>query len=138
MDMWDPYINSVSNHLPEADRKIVFDKYHIAGHLGAAVDRVRGQEHKDPTEDGKDCLIGTKYLWLRNPDNFTDAAWKAFKSLRESTLKTARAWALKESAMSLFDYISDGYLVWAGRSQRCTPFHGEIFLFWALGLVRAG
>jgi transposase len=105
MDMWDPYINSVRNHLPEADRKIVFDKYHIAGHLGEAVDRVRRQERKDPTEDGKNCLIGTKYLWLRNPANFTDAAWNAFKSLRESTLKTARAWALKESAMALFDFV---------------------------------
>jgi len=108
MDMWDPYVNSVSKNLPDGNRKIVFDKYHIAGHLGEAVDRVRRQERKDPTEDGEDCLIGTKYLWLRNPDNFTDEAWKAFKSLRESTLKTARAWALKESAMTLFDFAYEG------------------------------
>ena len=31
-------------------------------------------------------------------------AWKKFKSLRESTLKTARAWALKETGMALFEY----------------------------------
>jgi transposase len=104
MDMWDPYIASVRNHLPDADKKIVFDKYHIAGHLGDAVDRVRRQERKSPVMEEDDRLVGTKYLWLRNPANFTDAAWKAFKALRESTLKTARAWALKESAMSLFDY----------------------------------
>jgi transposase len=107
MDMWDPYVNSVSNHVSEADQKIVFDKYHISGHLGDAVDRVRRQERKDPTTNTDD-LIGTKYLWLRNPENFTDAAWKAFKSLRESTLKTARAWAIKESAMSLFDFVYEG------------------------------
>jgi hypothetical protein len=40
------------------------------------------------TEDGKDCLIGTKYLWLGKPDSFMDAARMAFKSLRDSTLKT--------------------------------------------------
>lgn len=109
MDMWDPYVNSVNRHLPDADQKIVFDKYHIAGHLGKAVDRVRIQERKDPSADGHGRLIGTKYLWLRNPDNFTAEAWKAFQSLRKSTLKTARAWALKESAMSLFDFVYEGW-----------------------------
>jgi transposase len=108
IDMWDPYFNSVRNHLPDADQKIVFDKYHIAGHLGGAVDRVRRQERKSPLVEGDERLVGTKYLWLRNPANFTDAAWQAFKSLRESNLKTARAWALKESAMSLFDYTYEG------------------------------
>jgi transposase len=108
MDMWDPYVSSVTNHLTDADQKIVFDKYHIAGHLGEAVDRVRRQERKDPDADIDDRLIGTKYLWLRNPKNFTAVAWKGFKTLRESTLKTARAWALKESAMFLFDYVYEG------------------------------
>jgi transposase len=108
MDMWEPYINSVRNHLPDADSKIVFDKYHIASHLGNAVDLVRRQERRILAEVGDERLVGTKYLWLRNPGNFTDAAWAHFKSLRESTLKTARAWALKESAMELFDYTYEG------------------------------
>jgi transposase len=106
MDMWDPYVNSVNKHLPDANQKIVFDKFHIAGHLGEAVDRVRREERKNPTAD--DSLIGTKYLWLRNPESFTAEAWKAFQSLRKSTLQTARAWALKESAMSLFDFVYEG------------------------------
>lgn len=46
MDMWDPYINSTRKHLPEADRKIVFDKFHIAKHLSEAVDLVRRRENK--------------------------------------------------------------------------------------------
>ena len=44
MDMWDPYVASVREHVPGADRKIVFDKFHIAKHLGEAVDRVRRHE----------------------------------------------------------------------------------------------
>jgi transposase len=32
MDMWDPYVSSTRRHLPEADNKIVFDKFHIAKH----------------------------------------------------------------------------------------------------------
>src|SRR5215813_764345 len=42
MDMWDPYISSVREHGPEADSKIVFDKYHVAKYLGDAVDRCGG------------------------------------------------------------------------------------------------
>ena len=41
MDMWDPYVTSTRNHLPDAQRKIVFDKFHIAKHLSEAVDLVR-------------------------------------------------------------------------------------------------
>ena len=33
MDMWDPYVASTREHLPESDKKIVYDKYHIAAHL---------------------------------------------------------------------------------------------------------
>ncbi len=44
MDMWEPFINSVRANVPDADSKIVFDKYHIASHLGNAVDLVRRQE----------------------------------------------------------------------------------------------
>ena len=38
MDMWDPYIASVEAHAPDAAKKIVFDKFHVAQHLGEAVD----------------------------------------------------------------------------------------------------
>jgi len=125
MDMWDPYVASVRKHIPEADRKIVFDKFHIAGHLGEAVDKVRRKEKKLLAAEGDLRLVGTKYDWLRNPGNFTRAEWRDFKALRESNLRTARAWALKESAMAMFDYHYEGaarrhfrwWYGWATRSR---------------------
>src|ERR1700761_648160 len=66
MDMWDPYINSTLNHLPEARKKIVFDKFHIAKHLAEAVDLVRRRENKQ-LRAGDDRLTGTRYDWLRHP-----------------------------------------------------------------------
>ena len=104
MDMWDPYENSVREHLPGADEKIVYDKFHVAKHLGEAVDRVRRGENKQLRAEGDDRLVGTKYRWLRNPENFSPSQWRAFAALRRSNLKTARAWALKEQAMALWDY----------------------------------
>jgi transposase len=50
MDMWDPYVNSTREHLADADGKIVFDKFHIAKHLGEAVDRVRAARKQDATQ----------------------------------------------------------------------------------------
>lgn len=125
MDMWQPYINSVQEHLPKGEKKIVFDKFHVAKHLGEAVDKVRRAENKVLRADGDDRLVGTKYAWLRNPGNFRRDAWDEFRTLRESNLKTARAWALKEQGMAFWDVPSarkakdhfDWWYRWATHSR---------------------
>lgn len=104
MDMWDPYINSTLNHLPEAQSKIVFDKFHIAKHLSEAVDLVRRRENKQLRAAGDDRLTGTRYDWLKHPAKMDPADRREFTALKDSALKTARAWALKESMMAFFAY----------------------------------
>jgi transposase len=108
MDMWRPFISSVSEHVPDADRKIAFDKFHVAGHLGEAVDRVRRGEHRDLLETGDDSLKGSRYLWLTNPDNLDAAGTGALNALHQMNLKTSRAWALKETAMCLWRFVQRG------------------------------
>jgi transposase len=104
MDMWEPYRKTVRELVPDADAKIVFDKFHVLMHVNAAVDMVRKQEHTALVADGDSRLTRTKYQWLKNPANFSASAWKAFTELRTSTLKSARAWAMKESLRQLWDY----------------------------------
>jgi transposase len=104
LDMWDAYLNSLRAHLPVADSKIVFDKFHIAQHLGEAVDEVRRKENKDLYRIGDKQLKGTRFKWLKNPKNMTEKEKNSFRPLRRSALKTARAWAIKQTAMKLFDY----------------------------------
>jgi transposase len=103
LDMWDPYVASLREHLPKAEQKIVFDKFHIAKHLGEAVDRVRRREHKVLKAEGDERLTGTKYDWLRNPASMDEKQRRDFAELRRSELKTARAWALRETAMGLYN-----------------------------------
>lgn len=105
MDMWDPYLESVRAHVSEADQKIVFDKFHVAKHLGEAVDQVRRKEHRALKAEGDERLTGTKYDWLRNPAAMDREQKQEFAKLRDSELKTARAWALKETAMTLYNYV---------------------------------
>jgi len=104
MDMWDPYVASVMENVPDGGKKIVYDKFHIAKHLGEAVDKVRRKENRTLRAAGDDRLTGTRYDWLRNPAAMEPADRQAFAELRRSGLKTARAWALKETAMALFSY----------------------------------
>jgi len=49
---------------------------------------------------------------------------RQFKALRESTLRTARAWAIKQLAMSLWHYTSKvwarkGWQQWLSWAMRC-------------------
>lgn len=94
----------MSEHVREGSKKIVYDKFHIAKHLGEAVDKVRRKENRTLRAGGDDRLTGTRYDWLRNPAAMEPADRRAFAELRRSGLKTARAWALKETAMALFNY----------------------------------
>lgn len=104
MDMWRAYIGATRRHVPDADQKIAFDKYHVASQLGKAVDLVRRSEHRVLQASGDGRLNRTKYWWLINPKNMSDGLTKEFAPLKRSALKTARAWAIKELAMSLWDY----------------------------------
>ena len=125
MDMWPAFINATLESIPNAEEKIAFDKFHVAKYLGEAVDKVRRQEHKALMSEGYEDLKGSKYDWLTNPENMTRKHKMRFKLLRESTLKTARAWAIKEMAMSLWHYVSktwarkgwEQWLSWAVRSR---------------------
>lgn len=122
MDMWRPYISSTRRYVPDADEKIAFDKFHVAKQLGDAVDKVRRREQKALRAEGRDVLTGTRYFWLENPQNMDQDRWEQFEPLRNSVLKTARAWAIKELAMMLWGYVRRG---WARRAW-------QRWLGWAL------
>ena len=101
MDMWEPYVQSVQTHVPQAERKIVFDVFHILQHMNTAVDKVRRAEHRRLRAQGDDTLTGSKYVWLYGEENVPDHHQERFTELTRrrsrKPLKTARAWSLKES-----------------------------------------
>jgi transposase len=109
MDMWDPYIASTLAHVPDGEKKIVFDRFHIMQHMNEAVDAVRKEENRLLMEDDFDILKGTKYLWLFAEENTPEKMAERFGWIRESNLKTARAWAIKESLRGLWSYRRKGW-----------------------------
>ena len=102
MDMWEPYIQATRERVPEAAEKIVFDRFHIMGHVGKAVDTVRKQEHRALMASGDETLKGSKYLWLYSRENVPEQRREEFDALKRQELKVGRAWAIKEAlAVSL-------------------------------------
>ena len=104
MDMWDPYIAATKDLVPGGDRKIVFDRFHVIRQVTDALDKVRRQEHKILMAKGEEFLKGTKHLWLMNEEKVPDWRKGEFDEIRKMKLKTARAWALKESLRHFWDY----------------------------------
>jgi transposase len=114
MDMWEPYIQATRAQVPEADKKIVFDRFHIMGHIGKAVDTVRKQEHRDLMASGDETLKGSKYLWLYSRENIPKRRHDEFAALRRQELKVGRAWAIKEALRRLWHYVypASGWKFW--------------------------
>lgn len=123
MDMWAPYISVVQHYVHDAERKICFDKFNVAQHLGDAVDKVRRREHCELVAAGITALTGSRYAWLLNPENMTGGQSSLLKRLKRVALRTARAWAIKEHAMCLWSYVSRGWAkrawkAWIGWAER--------------------
>ncbi|MCI0525104.1 MAG: ISL3 family transposase [Acidobacteria bacterium] len=122
-DMWDPFLRAIRENIPDA--LVCFDKFHIASHLGKAVDRVRKDEHRELQSRGDLTLSRSKYLWLQRPENMKPSNRKRFESLKDANLRVSRAWAMKETAMNLWNYrkplaaskVWHRWLGWVGRSR---------------------
>ena len=114
MDMWEPYIQATRAQVPNADDKIVFDRFHVMGHISTAVDTVRKQEHRDLMASGDETLKGSKYLWLYSRENVPEERHDELAALRRQELKVGRAWALKEALRCLWRYVypASGWKFW--------------------------
>lgn len=123
LDMAPAFIAATKASVPQA--ALVHDKFHIAKHLNEAVDAVRRAEHKALLAAGDETLKGTRQLWLFNPLNFSAGQLEQFDKLKDSGLKVARAWAMKELFTKLWDYVYEGsarrffarWFAWASRSR---------------------
>lgn len=94
-DMSPSFISGVKESFPRA--ALTFDKFHIVKIINEAVDEVRRQESKE-----NPLLKGTRYIWLKNPQNLTQKQEQAMQSLRGLNSKTERAYGIKLAFQGLF------------------------------------
>jgi len=108
VDLWKAFSSSVIRNVPDAEKKLCLDRFHVAGYFGKALDKVRKREHRALMADGDETLKGRKYDFLRTSANTDNRTRRSFFEIAKSSLKTARAWAMKETAHLLWDYIYVG------------------------------
>ena len=123
MDMGKAYIAATRDRVPDADDKIAFDRFHVAKLLSDGVDAVRREENAALRGRGDNRLVGTRYLWLKHVFSISEQHWDSFEDLRESSLKIARAYAIKDTAESLWrpresNEIYDDWMKWYGWAIR--------------------
>jgi transposase len=124
MDMWENFMDARAEVLPAAET--VHDKFHVVRELTKAVDTIRKGEHRQMKRDGKpELLKKTKYLWLKNPENWTDGQRSHFASLKIDALQVGRAWSIKEAFEGFWEYryagsarkFFDRWYFWATHSR---------------------
>lgn len=125
MDMWQPYMESAQALVPQA--VIVHDKFHCVKELKKAVDSVRKKEHKilKAENDGESVLNKTKYLWLKNPKNWSDAQREQFAAMKIDVLQVGRAWTIAQAFEGFWEYryagsarkFFDRWYFWATHSR---------------------
>jgi len=105
IDMGKAYFSSAIHKVPNAVKKIVFDRYHVMGIATKAVDQVRRDENTRITRQGETSpLAKTRYMWLYSEENLPEKYEASFAALKESELLTAKAWGMKELLRKLWSF----------------------------------
>ena len=119
MDMSKAFISGVEKFLPQAC--ITFDKFHVIQALNKAQDEVRRTE-----QNLNPLLKGSRYVWLKNPQNLTDKQKMQLETLRYENTKTAKVYQMKMTFQDIYRNVHDPeaakvaikkWLSWAVRSR---------------------
>lgn len=119
IDMSPAFISGVGGYLPNAN--ITFDKFHVIQLLNKAMDEVRRTEQKH-----NPLLTGSRYVWLKNPENLTAKQKKQMETLRYENLRTAKVYQMKLTFQDIYRTITEPeaaeeaikkWLSWAVRSR---------------------
>ena len=108
LDMSKAFIKGILEEFKNAH--LTFDKFHVIKLMNDAVDQVRRQEQQTRPE-----LKKTRYIWLKNEQNLTENQRDVFNASKLSTLKTARAYRIRETLQDLYgqEYeVAEDFLTW--------------------------
>ena len=100
MDMWEPFINRVKAHCPQA--KIVFDLFHLVKAFGEVIDEVRRSEYAAATKADKEVFKDSRYLLLKNDENLSDKQRDHLKELLNVNATLSAVYILKDQLKMIY------------------------------------
>ena len=109
VDMWDPFRQSIEQWLPKC--KIIYDKFHIMQHAGAAVDEVRRAEFFRKGGAARAVVKGKRWLLLSRWVNLNTQKKRQLNALFALNRRVMKAYLLKESLDRLWSYTYEGSML---------------------------
>lgn len=100
MDMGPSYQKAVKDDLPHAD--IIFDRFHVMQNFGRAIDNQRRIEFRKADKAGKDLIVGTRYLLLKNQDKLDERQQNRLSRLLQENQNMNVIYLLKEQLQALW------------------------------------
>lgn len=119
IDMSKAFIKGIREALPNAE--ITFDSFHLIQSMNDALGKVRAEEAQLFPE----LLKGSRFAFLKNPENLTEKQDETLVRLSHYQLKTARAYQIKLALQNVYfaatredgEALLKSWYNWAIRSQ---------------------
>jgi transposase len=112
MDMWKPFRTSTLKKGNAPQASIVYDKFHVVRHLGAAMDKVRRAEYARLEGKERRFIKGQRFHLLTRWANLALEGRRALKVLFQANKRLNIAYLLQDSFDQLWSYETAG---WARR-----------------------
>lgn len=100
IDMSPAYVKGVTENLGNA--RIVFDKFHVVSQVNEGVDKVRRLEGLE-----QPSLKATRWIWRKNPENWTEDQALAMVDLEKENLMTATAYQMRLTLQGIYTLPSE-------------------------------
>lgn len=106
-DMWKPYLRVIKAQAGLAVH--VLDRFHVMSHFSKAIDKVRAGEAKVMKSRGMNPVLkGSRWCWLKRPENLTETQGRTLKELLQLNLRTVKSYLLKEDFNNFWEYTYRG------------------------------
>jgi transposase len=109
VDMWEPFRQSIEQGAPHC--QIVYDKFHIMQHAGAAVDEVRRAEFFRKGGAAREVVKGKRWLLLSRWVHLNTNKKRQLNQLFALNRRVMKAYLLKESLDRLWSYTYEGAML---------------------------
>ena len=109
VDMWEPFRQSLEQWVPHC--RIVYDKFHIMQHAGAAVDEVRRAEFFRKGGATREVVKGKRWLLLSRWVHLNTDKKRQLNQLFALNRRVMKAYLLKESLDRLWSYTYEGAML---------------------------
>ena len=110
-DMWKSYLDVVKEKAGQALN--ILDRFHVVAKLNKAVDEVRAKEARELARKGYEPVLKhTRWVFLKRKENQTVKQRRKLREVLQYSLRTVRAFLLKESFEAFWHYQSPAWAGW--------------------------